>query len=85
MKKNPVLQDSPPAAGRFSDIFHIAAVRLRSTPVGAEQMSTGHFAPSRSVFNFIGTEFYNEIKKESCFAGFSASPQCDPRGAFLIS
>ena len=27
MKKNPALQDSPPAAGRTSDIFHSAAVR----------------------------------------------------------
>ena len=26
-RKNPALQDSPPAAGRASDIFHSAAVR----------------------------------------------------------
>ena len=45
MQKNPALLDSPPAAGRFSDIFHIAAVRS-----------------SRSVFNFIGTEFPMKLK-----------------------
>ena len=38
-------------------VLRTAAVRLRSTPVGAEQMSTGHFAPSRSVFDFIGPKF----------------------------
>ncbi len=50
--------DSPPAAGRFGDIFHTAAVRLRSTPVGAEQMSTGHFAPSQRDFYDFNTNFY---------------------------
>ena len=37
-------------------------MRLRSTPVGAEQMSTGHFAPSRSVL-FHRIEVSYEIKK----------------------
>jgi len=29
-RKNPALQDSPPEAGRASDIFHSAAVRSKA-------------------------------------------------------